>query len=57
MLDSINVRDAVQLKSGGPKMTVISVGELNGVPTVWCEWFEGFKSKSATFNLDLLKRV
>jgi uncharacterized protein YodC (DUF2158 family) len=57
MLDSINVRDAVQLKSGGPKMTVISVGELNGVPTVWCEWFEGFKSKSATFNLELLKRM
>jgi uncharacterized protein YodC (DUF2158 family) len=57
MLYSINVRDAVQLKSGGPKMTVISVDVRNGVSTAWCKWFEGFKFKSGAFNLHLLKRA
>ena len=45
-----------KLKSGGPKMTVISVDVHNGVSTAWCKWFEGFKFKSGAFNLHLLKR-
>ena len=57
MLNSINVRDTVQLMSGGPKMTVINVCVHNGVSTVGCKWFEGFKSKSGSFNLHVLKRA
>jgi uncharacterized protein YodC (DUF2158 family) len=57
MLNSINVRDTVQLRSGGPKMTVINVCVHNGVSTVGCKWFEGFKSKSGSFNLHVLKRA
>jgi uncharacterized protein YodC (DUF2158 family) len=33
--------DVVRLKSGGPTMTVVTVGESQfGEPTVWCEWFD-----------------
>jgi len=36
------VGDVVQLKSGGPLMTVEQVGEasMTGENTVWCVWFE-----------------
>jgi uncharacterized protein YodC (DUF2158 family) len=54
----INVGDTVQLESGGPEMHVLSVGVLNGVPAVWCEWLEdGLRRKTGTFNLDLLQRM
>ena len=32
--------DLVKLKSGGPVMTVQSVGDQYGEPMVWCVWFE-----------------
>jgi uncharacterized protein YodC (DUF2158 family) len=34
--------DIVQLKSGGPRMTVESVGQrhMTGEDAVWCVWFE-----------------
>lgn len=32
--------DVVEMKSGGPKMTVTSVGDNWGQPGVWCEWFD-----------------
>lgn len=34
--------DIVQLKSGGPHMTVEQIGEaaITGESTVWCVWFE-----------------
>ena len=55
---SINVSDTVQLKSGGPEMHVLSVGVLNGVPAVWCEWLDGgIRRKADTFPLALLQRV
>ena len=34
----INVGDVVQLKSGGPPMTVTEIGENNN--EVYCEWFD-----------------
>lgn len=39
--------DVVQLKSGGPRMTVEQVGEahMTGEPTVWCVWFEKVGNK------------
>jgi uncharacterized protein YodC (DUF2158 family) len=42
----------VQLKSGGPKMTVVGEENIMGVSTgrVFCEWFEGSKPMSQGFN-------
>ncbi|RWE64144.1 DUF2158 domain-containing protein [Mesorhizobium sp.] len=39
--------DIVFLKSGGPRMTVESVGErhMTGEPGVWCAWLEQVGSK------------
>jgi len=43
------VGDTVRLKSGGPKMTVVGVGDNLGEPVVWCEWFYDNKKDSGTF--------
>ena len=40
MSGTFNVGDVVQLKSGGPKMTVTAVPDERG-PTVGCVWFDG----------------
>ncbi|WP_199027697.1 DUF2158 domain-containing protein [Ralstonia sp. ASV6] len=39
--------DVVQLKSGGPRMTVEKVGNdaMTGVEAVWCTWFEKVGSR------------
>jgi len=39
MADSFNVGDKVQLKSGGPFMTVESVETFGNSDTVECVWF------------------
>jgi uncharacterized protein YodC (DUF2158 family) len=52
---SFNVGDTVQLKSGGPNMTVTRVGTAGGEPMVWCAWFEGTKDAYALFPPDALK--
>ena len=48
---SIKPGDVVQLKSGGPAMTVSKVGTLRGTPSAWCNWFEGVKIHSKAFSL------
>jgi uncharacterized protein YodC (DUF2158 family) len=40
--------DVVELKSGGPKMTVNQV--LLGDTGVWAIWFDGAKHQRAFFN-------
>ena len=54
---SIKVGDVVQLKSGGPKMTVrLSSG--SSVPKVCCNWFDGLALRDGTFikeQLNVLK--
>jgi uncharacterized protein YodC (DUF2158 family) len=48
--------DAVQLISGGPRMTVTQVGEGDfGTMTAWCVWFEGTKQAQGTFPVTALK--
>jgi uncharacterized protein YodC (DUF2158 family) len=39
--------DLVQLKSGGPKMTVKKIGRdgMTKADTVWCIWFQDVKGK------------
>ena len=36
-----NVGDTVQLKSGGPIMTVKSIDQIEGVEYADCVWFDG----------------
>lgn len=55
MAETFTVGDVVQLKSGGPSMTVAKVNEPPG--TVWCQWFEDKKKESGTFAPGTLKRV
>ena len=53
--------DVVQLKSGGPKMTVAQVGTYTfGVTTpedTVCVWFEGPKQQEHTFDEETLKKA
>jgi uncharacterized protein YodC (DUF2158 family) len=49
MAQTINAGDVVQLKSGGPLMTVKSVGDNYGTLTAWCVWFEGTKKMEGAF--------
>ena len=57
----IKAGDTVELKAGGPKMTVEKVGEVDGVTTVWCQWFEEAKgpkkSMTGAFPLSSVRRV
>ena len=47
--------DLVQLKSGGPVMTVLNPGGFTGWPV--CNWFEGSTLKSGGFPPDALRKV
>jgi uncharacterized protein YodC (DUF2158 family) len=55
MADEFKVGDIVQLKSGGPEMTVTVVGDHYGTPTVWCVWFVGTKQEKGDFPSGALK--
>jgi uncharacterized protein YodC (DUF2158 family) len=57
MPDQFKPGDVVKLKSGGPAMTVSRVGEVNGKPTVWCDWFDGPKKISGAFEPNSLKHA
>jgi uncharacterized protein YodC (DUF2158 family) len=49
--DKFKSGDAVQLKSGGPKMTVSGLAEFR--PGHYkCKWFAGSKLSDGTFNED-----
>jgi uncharacterized protein YodC (DUF2158 family) len=47
MADVFKPGDVVQLKSGGPIMTVLEVGadSYTGKPMVWCTWFDDKKKR------------
>jgi uncharacterized protein YodC (DUF2158 family) len=52
--ESIQAGDRVQLKSGGPVMTVSDV-ENQGV---WCQWFDNHQTlQSGSFNIHMLIKV
>lgn len=47
MSNQFNVGDVVQLKSGGPLMTV---EEIEGSASLYCIWFDKTDQKSGRFN-------
>ena len=51
-----NVGDIVQLKSGGPKMTVTTVPTMRG-EFVHTAWFAGAKRESGAFPAEALVPV
>jgi uncharacterized protein YodC (DUF2158 family) len=56
MTDHFNAGDVVQLKSGGPKMTVTQTGKDSvGSFVVWCAWFVENKKVEDTFPPEALK--
>ncbi|MCK4413806.1 MAG: DUF2158 domain-containing protein [Candidatus Eisenbacteria sp.] len=59
MAEEIKAGDVVQLKSGGPRMTVewVDKDRLTDRPVACCKWFEGKKLMGDTFELISLKRV
>ena len=42
------VGDTVRLKSGGPIMTVIRAGDVEGEARVWCAWFADDNERKQT---------
>jgi len=54
MADQLKIGDTVELKSGGPDMTVIDVLP-NGL--IMCAWFDRDKSSKETFPPDALKKT
>ncbi len=56
MADAFKCGEIVQLKSGGPKMTVNHSTETPKGNTVYsCQWFAGSKLESGVFAEDSLK--
>jgi uncharacterized protein YodC (DUF2158 family) len=55
MADAFKPGDVVQLKSGGPKMTVSSLEE--GGKRVYCRWFAGSKMEGGYFGSDILVKI
>jgi uncharacterized protein YodC (DUF2158 family) len=55
LADEIKEGAVVVLKSGGPAMTVTSVGDHYGTLSAWCVWFDGKKQVNGTFNVLTLK--
>jgi uncharacterized protein YodC (DUF2158 family) len=49
--------DIVQLKSGGPPMTVATKASPRSgeAEAYWCEWFKGASKESAHFHEETLK--
>jgi len=60
MPEEIKVGDVVQLKSGGPDMTVDEIGksgmDSTGPLSAWCTWFHNGEEKRSSFPLTSLKK-
>ena len=56
MAEEFKAGDVVELKSGGSKMTIESIGMHGQVVKMWCNWFDGPKKSAGFFRRILLKR-
>ena len=59
MANAFQVGDVVQLKSGGPKMTVEAADNdaISDEPLVFCVWFEKEKKHTSFFKPATLDKV
>lgn len=57
MTNGIASGDVVMLKSGGPTMTVDSVGDHYGTTSVFCTWFDGKRKQSDAFPITSVEIV
>jgi uncharacterized protein YodC (DUF2158 family) len=57
MTREIKAGVVVQLKSGGPHMTVSNLHEWQGRTEANCDWFEGTEMQNGSFPLTSLKVV
>jgi uncharacterized protein YodC (DUF2158 family) len=56
MGEEFKAGDLVELKSGGPEMTVKEAGKANsGKYLVWCDWFDDSKKMSDAFAPESLR--
>ena len=58
MEQAFKTGDVVQLKSGGPKMTIDTIARFGGVKTTEqarCVWFDGAKRTLAVFELSVIE--
>ncbi len=51
------IGDIVQLKSGGPRMTVKDTSKFTTDADVYCQWFAGSKLESGHFHPSTIVRV
>jgi uncharacterized protein YodC (DUF2158 family) len=61
-MEQFQTGEVVRLKSGGPCMTITTVGTYSGwtmrvADTVSCRWFEGEKQQETVFDVALLEKV
>lgn len=54
MENELKEGDVVMLKSGGPKMTVETIGQYDYENKAYCTWFDGNKKVSDLFKLEAL---
>lgn len=57
MADEITAGTVVQLKSGGPHMTVSNLHQWQGRMEANCDWFEGTKMQNGSFPITSLRVV
>lgn len=55
MSEPLKIGDVVMLKSGGPAMTITTIGDRYGTESAWCAWFDGNKEASGVFPLPTLR--
>ena len=53
--EKINVGDVVQLKSGGPQMTVSGFSNVNG--DAICQWFHNGNPNRGSYPANALKKT
>ncbi len=54
-MEELKVGDTVELKSGGPKMTISQMGEPR--QGWFCIWFDGKERKEGTFTAETLRKA
>ncbi len=53
--ETYKIGDIVQLKSGGPKMTVDTIPKLPTHNHYGCTWFAGAKKEQSSFHVDVIE--